>query len=208
EGSSFNAPVGFFIPGSESASDAGMDAVRHRPSDAEIKAMLDEAGYRGQPLAVMHPTDQTFYDAATQVVIAAFRRVGITVDDQATDWGTVTQRRASKEPPSKGGWSAFPSGQPAGDYINPAFAAIIRGNGATAWFGWPTDPEIETLRDAWIDATNPAERTRLAETVQRRCFETVPFIPLGQYFQSSAWRASLGTPQKGICPVFWNVGQA
>lgn len=208
ETGAFNAPIGFFIPGSESANDAGMASVRDRPGTDAIRKMVEQSGYRGEPVVVMHPTDQSFYDAATQVVVASWRKVGITVDDVSMDWGTVTQRRPSKEPLSKGGWSAFPSGLPAGDYVNPALAILMRGNGPTAWFGWPTDPKIEEIRDAWIDSADAAEKSRLAEAMQARAFETVPFIPLGQYFQSSAWRNSLSTPQKGLCPVFWGIQKA
>ena len=68
EKSLFRAPVGYFLPGTPSANDAGMDAVRKRHSTDDIKAMLKEAGYGGERVVLMHPTDQTFYDAMSSVV--------------------------------------------------------------------------------------------------------------------------------------------
>ena len=55
--SGWRAPVGFFVPGTESASEIGMDAVRKRPSDAAIRAALKEGGYNNERIAFMHPTD-------------------------------------------------------------------------------------------------------------------------------------------------------
>ena len=33
-----------------------------------------------------------------------FRRLGMEVDFRVSDWGTLVQRRASREPPGRGGW--------------------------------------------------------------------------------------------------------
>ncbi len=82
---------------------------------------------------------------------------------------------------------------------------LIRGNGRAAWFGWPDDPRVEALRDAWMDATDEAELRRLDREIQSRAFETVPFIPLGQYLPPSAWRGNLRGILRGPVPVFWNV---
>jgi peptide/nickel transport system substrate-binding protein len=208
EESLFRAPIGYFLPGTPSASEVGMDAVRKRlPADA-IKAMLREAGYAGERVVLMHPTDQTFYDAMSSVVAAALRKIGINLDEQAMDWGTVVQRRTNDAPLDKGGWSLFTTGAPAHEYRDPVFAAMLRAAGPRAWFGWPSDPRIEELRDRWMDSSDEAEQKRLAADLQAEAFAYVPFIPLGQYFPPSAWRSNLRGILKGATPVFWNVEKA
>jgi len=207
DNSLFRAPVGYFLPGTPSANDAGMDNVRKRRSVADIKAMLKEAKYDGERIVFMHPTDQTFYDAMSSVAVAAFKSVGLNIDEQSLDWGTVVQRRTSREPLDKGGWSMFPLGAPAGEYRDPIFGTNIRGNGKDAWFGWPTDEKVEAMRDAWMDSNDEAERKKLDQEIQLRSFETVPFIPLGQYLPPTAWRTSMTTPLKGAVPVFWNISR-
>jgi peptide/nickel transport system substrate-binding protein len=203
----FRAPVGYFLPGTPSENDAGMDAVRRQRSPDEIKGMLKAAGYAGERVVLMHPTDQTFYNAMAQVVGQSLRQVGINLDVQAMDWGTVVQRRTSKEPLEKGGWSLFPAGYPAAEYRDPIFAGNIRGNGGNAWFGWPSDPKIEAMRTQWMDSTDETERKRLDREIQAQAFETVPFIPLGQYLMPTAWRKNLTGLLKGPVPVFWNVAK-
>jgi peptide/nickel transport system substrate-binding protein len=144
----------------------------------------------------------------SSVAAAALRAVGINLDEQSTDWGTVVERRTSKEPLEKGGWSLFPYGSPAAEYRDPIFATNMRGNGGAAWFGWPSDPEFEAMRTSWMDSSDPAERKRLDAATQQRAFETVPFIPLGQYLPPAAWRTSLTGLLKGATPVFWNVAKS
>ena len=204
----FRAPVGYYLPGAPSANDAGMENVRNRPDLPTIKKMLKDSGYNGERVVLMHPTDQVYYNAMSEVVAAAFREIGINLDVQTTDWGTVVERRTSKEPLDKGGWSLFPYGAPAPEYRDPIFATFLRGNGAKAWFGWPTDPVFEEMRDKWMDSTDPAERRRLDEATQLRSFETVPFIPLGQYLPPAAWSNKLSGLLKGAVPTFWNVAKA
>lgn len=205
DASTYNAPIGCFLPGTASANEAGMDRLGGRKNQAELRAMVKASGYDGEKIVLMHPTDQPFYDAMSQVVASQLKAIGLNIDDQTTDWGTVVQRRAKKDPLDKGGWSLFCTSFPAVDYLDPLSAPAIRGNGGAAWFGWPTDAKIEQLRDAWLDATDPAERKSLCAQIQAEVFANANYIPLGQYFQSAAWRRNLTGHLKGPVPLFWNV---
>jgi peptide/nickel transport system substrate-binding protein len=205
---SWRAPVGYVVPGSPSASEAGMDTVRVRKSTDEIKRMLDKAGYAGETLVFMHPTDQLVYHAVATVAADAFRKIGMTVDEQMVDWGTVVQRRPSKEPPSKGGWSMFPAGAPGPEFADPLLSNPMRSNGPKAWFGWPEDDRIENAHAAWIDANSDAERRKIEADYQLAAFDSVPIIPCGQYLPHAAWRSNLTGLVKGSAPVFWGVQKA
>jgi peptide/nickel transport system substrate-binding protein len=59
-----------------------------------------------------------------------------------------------------------------------------------------------------MDSDDEAVRKRLDAEIQVHAFETVPFIPLGQYLPPSAWRSNLNGLLKGAVPVFWNVTKA
>lgn len=203
--SAYTAPIGCFLPGTESANDAGMDRLGGKKSLAELRAMVTASGAGRERFVLMHPTDQPFYDAMTQVVAARLKEIGINLDEQAMDFGTVVQRRNSHEPLDKGGWSGFISGFPAADYLDPLVAIGTRGHGMSAWYGWPTDPAVETARNAWMESNDPAERRKLARTIQEAVFDNVQYVPLGQYRQSTAWRRSLTGLLAGPAPVFWNV---
>ena len=182
-----------------------MDAIRNRPPIDAIKMMLKQGEYTGERIALMHPTDPPAYDVLCQVAVGAFSKVGLNIDVQTTDWGTVAQRRNSKEPLDKGGWSIFPSGFPAVDFGNPVLATGLRTNGKDAWIGWPENAKLEELRDAWMNGDNPADRKRISEQIQLECIDFVPYVPLGQYIQSTAWRSNVTGLLRGPVPVFWNA---
>ena len=133
---------------------------------------------------------------------------GVEVEDQVMDWGTTLQRRASKEPLDKGGWSLFVSVTPVPEYRDPLLGSLLRGNGKDAWIGWPEIPEMEAAYNAWLDADTEAEQTRLERKIQLIAIDQVPFIPLGRYLPTVAWSKSISDPGKGPAPTFWNVSKS
>ena len=108
------------------------------------------------------------------------------------------------DPVEQGGWSIFHTSWSGLDTINPAGHIFLRGNGKAAAPGWPTSAKIEELRDAWFKAPDLAAQKPLAEQMQLQVFQDVPYIPLGQYFQPTAYQANLTGVLPGN-PVFWNI---
>ena len=201
-------PQGYLATGKPEVDGAGMEEITRKRSVADVKAMLAEAGYKGEKLVLLHTTDQPFYNLATLVVADQLARVGVRVEDQAMDWGTTLQRRSSREPLDKGGWSLFVSVTPVPEYRDPLLGSLLRGNGRDAWIGWPDIPDMETAYAEWLDAETLAERTRLERKIHLIAMETVPFIPLGRYRPRAAWSKGIGDPGKGPAPTFWNVAKA
>ncbi len=151
---------------------------------------------------------ESAYNAFITVVADAFHKVGLNIDEQMTDWGTVVQRRTSKETVEKGGWSIFPAGAPGPEYFDPMLANTLRSPGTKAWFGWPDDPRIEAAYEAWIDAPNDADRRKYEAEFQLAAFTYVPTIPLGQYLPQAAWRSNVTGLLKGSAPVFWGADKS
>jgi peptide/nickel transport system substrate-binding protein len=206
--SMWRVPMGYFVPGSKAANDAGMDILRKPHSVDEVKRMLDKAGYAGERVVFMHPTDQLIYHALSTVAVDRFRKVGINVDEQMTDWGTIVQRRTSKASLDKGGWSMFPAGAPGPEFVDPLLSNTLRSNGAKAWFGWPDNPALEAAYEAWMDAPDRAEQRKQEIAFQTAAFDSVPVIPLGQYLPHAAWRSNITGLVKGSAPVFWGADKA
>ena len=193
--------VGIFCPGTPLANDAGLDVLT-KPRDLGAAARaLKAAGYDGQPVILLAATDFPALRALAEVAADAMRKVGINVDYQALDWAGVQQRRVKRGP---GGWNAFLSAWDGSDVLDPAGHVMLRGNGAAAWFGWPTDPELERLRDAWFAAKDLAQQKVIAAAMQREAFVSVPYIPVGQNFQPTAFRSDLSGQLEGFA-LFWNV---
>ena len=199
-----HTPVGYFAPGTPMASDAGLDALRTKRDPEAARRAITEAGYKGEKIVVMTPGDYPRIDALCNVAADLFRRIGLNVDLQTMDWGTVIQRRASKAPPDQGGWSAFITTFTGADLSSPAGNLALRGNGPAAWFGWPTAPALERLRDQWLASPDPAAQRTIASEIQQQAFTDVPFLPLGQFFQPTVQSRTLTGSLQGM-PLFWNV---
>ena len=196
--------VGFFGPGMAMASDAGLEAITGPRNVERARADIKAAGYAGEPVVVMTPGDYPRIAALAEVAADMLQRCGLNVDLQQMDWGTVIQRRASKAPPSQGGWSVFFTTFNGLDMSTPAGNLALRGNGTKGWFGWPTAPKLEALRDAFLLETDLAAQRRIAADVQRQAFVDVPFLPLGEFIQPTTQRAELEGTLKGLS-LFWNV---
>jgi peptide/nickel transport system substrate-binding protein len=74
-----------------------------------------------------------------------------------------------------------------------------------AWFGWPTDDTLESLRDAWLDASDLKSQKVIAKQTQRRGLQTLPYIPPGQFFQPTAFRSDIKDNVKAMYPLFRGV---
>ncbi|MEJ1975742.1 MAG: hypothetical protein WDN49_06240 [Acetobacteraceae bacterium] len=81
----------------------------------------------------------------------------------------------------------------------------MRGNGRQAWFGWPTDPALETLRDIWFRAPDLPAQKQAAEQMQVEAFKSRALHPLGQWSQPTAFRADLTGFVQSANPLFWGV---
>ena len=199
--------VGFFCPDTPMASDVGMEALTSPRDMDKVKRDLKAAGYNGERVVLMAATDFPVLKAMADVTADMFKQAGMNVDYVATDWGTVVTRRAKKEPVEQGGWSAFCTAWAGTDHLDPSGHLSLRANGEQAWIGWPTDLRIEQLRDAWFDAPDVRAQAAICADIQREAFQSVPYIPMGQYLQPTAYRTSLEGVLNGFA-LFWNVQRA
>ena len=200
----WNDKVGVFPPGFPMANEAGMEVLNGRHDPAKLRQEIIDAGYKGERVVMLTATDVARTNAICEVGVAMMREIGLNVDDVGTDWGTVVQRSASRNPIDKGGWNMFGSFWGGWDLMNPAGSLPLRGNGSAAWNGWPTAPKLEALRTDWLAAPDLAAQQEIARRVQLQAWEDVPILPLGLYYQPTAYRANLDGMLTGL-PLFTNL---
>jgi peptide/nickel transport system substrate-binding protein len=199
-----------FVCDTPLASDVGAESLVKGDGMAEAKKLLAESGYDGTPIVIMAPGDVVTLKAQPIVAAQLLREAGFKVDLQATDWQTVVTRRASQKPPKEGGWNMFFTNWVAADVSNPVGNASVSGRGKNGgWFGWAEDAKIEELRDKFARSGSADEQKKLAAEIQKRAYEQVTYIPLGQYLIPSGWRKSLtGIVDGPATPVFWNIDKS
>lgn len=188
--------------------DVGSETLVEGNGMDKAKALLEEAGYDGTPIVIMHPTDVSTLRTQPVVVAQAMRDAGFTVDLQAMDWQTLVGRRASQAPIDEGGWHLFMTNWVGADVFNPLVNNMVNGKGADGgWFGWPDVPKLEELRIAYAKAGSTEEQQKLAEEIQQIAYEEGVYAPIGQYFVPTAWSSNLEGVLDAPAPLFWNISK-
>ncbi|TCR66582.1 peptide/nickel transport system substrate-binding protein [Bosea sp. BK604] len=204
--SGWKARVGFFVPGSPMASDAGLDVFDTPRDFAAVAAKIKAAGYKNEKVVIMSPGDIPAGKAASIVNADMLQKVGMNVDYAELDWASIAQRRMKKEPVEQGGWNIWIAPGPGLSQFNPVAATLLR-TGPQAYFGWPKSDRLEELRNEWLTAPDLAAQKRVAVEIQKQAFIDLPMIPLGMYYQPTAYRTSLEGVLSGFA-TFWNVRKA
>ena len=191
--------MGIFTPGSPFATDAGMEILNGKRDLGLARRLIAESGYQGEKVVLMIP-EVPEYRAMGEVSGALLKQLGLNVDAQSMDWGTLSARARSTDPTVRAGWSCY----------------------CVGWAGlWPSNPgsniplsgvkpnaAIESLRSAWFDAPDLPAQRKVADQIQVLGLQAPPFIPLGQYFIPYAYRTGLTGFLRAPITALWNVRRA
>jgi peptide/nickel transport system substrate-binding protein len=173
----------------------------------KAKALLKEAGYKGEKVVVLDPVEAHLAHSQAVVTAQKLREIGMNVELAAIDWGTQSARRQIKDPPDKnpGAWNIFHT------WAGGLAMSSPLSNTPTPtpcdgknWFGWPCDEELEKIRLEFPLAT-AANQKEIVERLQKRFFEVVPYIPAGQFLAPIAYRKNLTGIQDTPRLVLWNI---
>jgi peptide/nickel transport system substrate-binding protein len=178
-----------------------------KPDFAKSRALLKEAGYDGTPVLLMQSTTLPVLTNIAPVTKSLLEEGGFKVNMVSMDWQTLVSRRTRTEPPSQGGWNIFHTFSVSVDQLNPISNSyfVAAGAGGKSWFGWPSDPEMEKLRDQYAREGDPAKQAALAETIQLRALETAQYGWIGQWYGPGAHRKNISGWLTAPVPVFWNI---
>jgi peptide/nickel transport system substrate-binding protein len=100
-----------FTCGTAMANDAGSAALTGRRDFTKAKQLIAEAGYKGEKIVVMDAVDQPLNHAEASVTADVLKKLGLNVELQAMDWGTLVTRRAKRTRLTRAaGTSSAPAG--------------------------------------------------------------------------------------------------
>jgi peptide/nickel transport system substrate-binding protein len=196
-----------FMCGSPLATDVGA-APYEKANIEKAKQLFKEAGYNGEPVVVMNPSDQPVISTIALVIADQLHKAGVNVDVQTMDWSTETSRRAKKDKPGQGspGWNIFTTWWTGIPMSNPITSfPLVTSCDQKNWFGWPCDEAIEKLRKDFIAAPTPEAQKKVAEAIQKRFYEFFPYVNTGQFTAPVAWRNTLVGVPNALLFVAWNI---
>ncbi|CCV10464.1 ABC transporter substrate-binding protein [Mesorhizobium sp. STM 4661] len=175
----------------------------------KAKQLLKEAGYAGEKVVILQPTDWAEASNTSQVLAAELQKIGVNAELAASDWGGLVARRANKGPVDEGGWSIFITSESNASRGDPTATESLGARGETGWFGWPNSEEYEAFRAKWADVATLEERKALARKMQQVAWDLAGTVFLGRVVSPIARRKTLtgliGMPE--LIPM-WNMQKA
>jgi len=197
-----------FPCGAPHVHEAASGPLKDKPDLDRARAAIKAAGYNGERVVIINPGDFPSIGPLGEVTADLLKRLGMNVDLQTMDWGTVVQRRTSKAATDAGGWNIFHTWTNGVAITNPAVNYYIRGQGQAGWFGWYDNPRMEQFAEEWLNAGSDADQDRVFDAMQKEALAGVPIITLGQYFPPTAYRSNLKGVVQGANCYPWNVQRA
>jgi peptide/nickel transport system substrate-binding protein len=188
------------------SSNAGTEVFETAGTE-RAKQLLKEAGYNNEPIVFLHAATSQVLNATGLVVADQLRQAGFNVDFKTSDYATVAQRRFSREPVEKGGWSVMPLIANGIDMVNPLSNTGITYNCVDGTFGWYCDSEITPLQRQMSEA-RPEERQAIADKLQERFHRNVNYILGGQFAGPPVYRSELSGVMPFSFPLLWNIARA
>jgi peptide/nickel transport system substrate-binding protein len=174
-------------------SDVGKELFNH-PNLPEAKALLKEAGYKGEPVVWMtNKESQANYDLSLTFK-GQLEGVGMAVDLQVMDTPTLRARREKPEL-----WNAFITGHPAQQH--PVLHVFLN----PKWPGWWVSEKKDKLVDAILSEPDAKKVYRLVEDLQRLVYEEVALVKTGEYFILHGSRKEVKGYASMLRPFFYNV---
>jgi peptide/nickel transport system substrate-binding protein len=198
----------FFVCGSPLESRFGIPEGIGKDRD-KARALMQQSGYDGRPLVILHPTDIQFMNLATLVLADDLKSIGVKVDLQAMDFGAMGSRRVNRSPPQEGGWDIGLTYWPGGNIADPVGNVPMQASCEQAWPGWPCDAAHQALIDAYPFAQGDAARLELANRIQASAYDLVPYVPIGQWYAPVAYSPRVsGVLSVPGTTVLWNIDKA
>ncbi|MER9851745.1 ABC transporter substrate-binding protein [Mesorhizobium sp. M0106] len=171
----------------------------------KTKQLLKEAGYAGEKIVILDPTDWAAANNMAQYLAATLRKIGANAELAPSDWGGLIARRANKGSVENGGWSIFITSESDFSRTDPVGNPTLSANGENGWYGWPKSDEYEALRAKWANV-DTAERKALARKMQQVHWNFVGTVLLGEAISPTANRKSLtGLINMPDCTPMWNM---
>ncbi|MEW6524273.1 MAG: ABC transporter substrate-binding protein [Bacillota bacterium] len=158
------------------------------------RQLLQEAGYKGQPVRWVTTTEYPAYYTTALVAKSQLERAGFVIDLQVVDWATVVERRSKPEV-----YDVFSTAF--GITWDPVLFLCL----SPTWPGWYESQEMQALLAQLRRETDFDKRYELWGKAQALFWEDVPVIKFGDYFLLHIHREEVRGYAARNSNFYWNV---
>ena len=182
-----------FYCGTPLESDAGTD--RYNVQNLEtVKRLMEEAGYDGEELVILSPTDYAQLTPLGPVLKPALEKAGFNVSMPTLDWAGVLARLTTPD------WHIMVNycGLSACGGVLSNFW-LTPGNFLGAW------PNLNELAKAYALAGTQEEQLAIIDQIGDRFYDEQPYTILGQWFPITPFQSYVKNLRPGPMPIYSNV---
>jgi peptide/nickel transport system substrate-binding protein len=191
----FELNGGLMFPKQSIYVDTGVENYNQKNSE-KAKQLLNEAGYKGEPVVILSTKDYEFIYKSSLVVKSQLEAAGMKVDLQIYDWPSLVSVRSDKNK-----WDMFftfflP-------YIDPTQTLYL--DSRNKFPGWYNNPNMDQLLDKIRLEFDAEKRKNTFKEVQQLFWNDVPSIKLGNVHGLIGYSKDLNMPKFFYDNFFWNV---
>lgn len=162
----------------------------------KAKQLLQEAGYKGEPITILGTRDYEFLYKSAVVVKDQLEKIGMKVNLEVYDWPTLVSKRSDEK-----AWNIFFTFFPI--YSNPTQTLYL--DSRNKWPGWYNNSQMDQMLDQMRATLNPEEEKKIFADVQKLYWEDVPVIKLGDMHGLAVQRNYVKGFEFFMDLSFWNV---
>jgi len=168
----------------------------NQKNPARAKQLLQEAGYKGEPIAFVTNTSYDYMYKAAQVIQEQLKKIGMNVTLGVYDWpGSLAVRKDMTK------WDLFTSSH--STRFDPS-ANDFYFRAQTTFFGY-NNPKMETLLDKAGAAVRFDDRFRIYEEVQRLIYDDAIMLKLYDHYTWQGHSAKLQGYGPWVMVRLWDV---
>ena len=176
-------------------SDAGKESYNQHDI-AKAKALLQEAGYKGEQIILVTNTDYAYTYKAALVVLQQLKAIGMKIKLEVYDWPGALAVRADLNK-----WDLFFSSH--STRFDPT-ANDFYYYKATTFFGY-NDPAMEAILNEAKRLSDPVARRALYEKAQQKVYDDAVMLKLFDLNMYEGLRTYVKGFKFWVMPYFWNV---
>jgi peptide/nickel transport system substrate-binding protein len=162
---------------------------------AKAKRLLDEAGYDGEQMTIMNPSDYGTITPTGIILKQLMEDAGFNVESPAMDWATLVSKI-----PNHDQYHIFTNWR-----VHWGISDLLPDpgvSGAVAYLGKPND--LIALRLEYLLEADPAERKSLMDQIQVGIYDFVPELRLGEWFSIYPSNTVLKNFEVKSLPFYFN----
>jgi peptide/nickel transport system substrate-binding protein len=167
----YNECYSIYMSNSPLTTEVGSERLKeYNPEKA--KQLFEEAGYNGELIVLLDPTNFDKHHKAIQITAEELRGIGLNVKVNPMAGPAFYEQRAITKSVSEGGWSLFhtdfPGSSMANPLDNPPLFSGNKPNDLSGWPGWPMNNKIEELKRQYAFAESLKDRQEIAVEIQQK----------------------------------------